>query len=56
MSLKNMVNNAKAPTRSYSYNLGVGCGLNSMTPGMAAQFWDDMGSYMIRFKPKNEGF
>jgi hypothetical protein len=48
-----MVSNAKAPTRSYSYNLGVGCGLNSMTPGMAAQFWDDMGG---RFKPKNEGF
>ena len=36
-------------------NLGVGSGLNRMTPGMAAQFWDDMGSNDY-IQDKNEGF
>ena len=36
-------------------NLGVGSGLNRRTPGMAAQFWDDMGRYMITYKTKMRG-
>ena len=56
MSLKNMLNNAKAPTRSDSFESWGGSGLTRMTPGMAAQFWDEMGSYMTRFKSKDEGF
>jgi hypothetical protein len=42
-----MLNNTKAPTRSYSYESWGGSGLIRMTPGMAAQFWGEMGSYMI---------
>ena len=36
-------------------NLGVGSGLSRRTPGMASQFWDDMGRYMITYKTKMRG-
>ena len=49
-----MLKNDKAQACSYPYNLGVGSGLNCMTPGMAAQFWDDMGRYMT-YKTKMRG-
>jgi hypothetical protein len=53
--LKNMLNNANAPTRSYIYEFWGGSGLNRMIPGMTAQFWVDMGSFDY-IQDKNEGF
>jgi hypothetical protein len=50
-----MLKSAKARACSYPYNLGLGSRLNRMTPGMAAQFWVDMGSYMITYKTKMRG-